>query len=78
MGNPTGDVDNALRKAIEILLDTPVVRDPIAIIEDEAAWVYVDEDLESLLPTQKQLLRMGSANVERMLVWLRALQASLE
>jgi hypothetical protein len=78
MGNPTGDVDNALRKTIQILLDTPVVKDPIAIVEDDGAWAYADEDLESLLPTQKHLVRMGAANVDRMLVWLRALQAALE
>jgi len=79
MGNPTSDVDNALRKAIDTLLDTPVVKDPIPVIEDgKAGWAYADDELEGLLPTQKQLLRMGSANVDRLLVWLRALQAALE
>ena len=77
MGNPTGDVGNALQKSIQVLLETPVVKDPIAVVEDDGAWAYADEDLEGLLPTQKQLLRMGPANVERMLVWLRALQAAL-
>ena len=77
-GNQNSDVDNALRKSIDILLDTPVVKDPIAIVEDgKAGWAYVDEDLEELLPAQKQLLRMGPANVDRLLVWLRALQAAL-
>ena len=79
MGNPTSDVDNALRKAIDILLDTPVVKDPIPVVEDgKAGWAYADDELEGLLPTQKQLLRMGSANVDRLLVWLRALQTALE
>ena len=78
MGNPTGDVDNALERTIQILLDTPVVKDPIEVFQDEGAWVFADEDLETLLPTQKQLLRTGSANVERLLVWLRALQTALE
>ena len=79
MGNPASDVDNALRKAIDILLDTPVVKDPIPVIEDgKAGWAYADDELEGLLPTQKQLLRMGSANVDRVLVWLRALQAALQ
>jgi hypothetical protein len=77
-GNQNSDVDNALRKSIDILLDTPVVKDPIAIVEDgKAGWEYVDEDLEELLPAQKQLLRMGPANVDRLLVWLRAFQAAL-
>jgi hypothetical protein len=78
MGNPTGDVDRALALAFDILLDTPVVKDPIPIVLDEGTWVYADEELEALRPTQKQLLRMGPANVDRMLVWLRALQAALE
>jgi hypothetical protein len=78
MGNQNSDVDNALRKSIDILLDTPVVKDPIAIVEDgKAGWAYDDGELEGLLPTQKQLLRMGSANVDRVLVWLRAFQAAL-
>ncbi len=79
MGNPTGDVDRALQQSLDILLDTPVVKDPIALVEgDGAGWVYADDDLEALHPTQKQLLRMGSANVDRLLVWLRALKSALE
>jgi hypothetical protein len=78
-GNPTGNVDGALLKAIDILLETPVVKDPIRIVEDgQAGWAYADGNLEELLPTQKQLLRTGAANVERLLAWLRALRAALE
>jgi hypothetical protein len=77
-GNPGGDVDGALLKAIDILLETPVVKDPIPIVEDgRAGWVYADGELEELLPTQKQLLRTGAANVERLLAWLRALRNAL-
>ena len=78
MGNPTGDVDRALAQTFDILLDTPLVKDPILLVEgDGGLWAYADGELEELRPTQKQLLRMGSANVDRMLVWLRALQAAL-
>ena len=78
-GNPGGDVDGALLKAIDILLETPVVKDPIPIVEDgKAGWVYADDELEELLPTQKQLLRTGAANVERLLAWLRALRTGLQ
>jgi len=78
MGNPTGDVDRGLAQVLDILLDTPVVKDPVAIVEGDGSWEFADEDLEELRPTQKQLLRMGSANVDRLLVWLRALQAALD
>ena len=78
MGNPNRDVDNALRNAIDILLDTPIVKGPIRVVEGSgASWAYADRELESLLPTQKQLLRMGPANVEKILTWLAALKNAL-
>ena len=78
MGNPNRDVDNALRNAIDIVLDTPVVNGPIRLVEGAgAAWDYADPELESLLPTQKQLLRMGPANAQKILVWLRSLKSAL-
>jgi hypothetical protein len=78
MGNPNGDVDRALKETLDILLDTPVVKDPISLtVGDGAGWVYADAELEELAPTQKQLLRMGPANVDRLLMWLRAFQAAL-
>ena len=65
-----------MQQALDILLDTPVVKDPIAIVDsDGAAAGYTSTTIsKTLTPTQKQLLRMGPANVDRLLVWLRALQ----
>lgn len=78
MGNPNRDVDNALRNAVDIVLDTPIVQDPIRVVEgDGAAWAYADPALESLLPSQKQVLRMGPANAEKVRTWLRAFKVAL-
>jgi len=78
MGNPDRDVDNAVRNALDILLDTPIVKGPIRVVEGSGAtWAYADPDLESLRPTQKQLVRMGPANTDTLLVWLRALRNGL-
>jgi hypothetical protein len=78
MGNPDRDVDNAVRNALDILLDTPIVKGPVRVVEGSGAtWSYADPDLESLLPTQKQLVRMGPANTETLQVWLRALRNAL-
>ena len=78
MGNPNRDVDNALRNAIDIVLDTPVVPDPVRLVEGAgAAWDFADPELESLLPTQKQVVRMGPANAEKILIWLRGLKNAL-
>lgn len=79
MGHPEGNVDAALQKSIDILLDTPAVKDPIALAEGSGAgWDFADEDLEALAPTQKQLLRMGPAHADAVKVWLRALQNALQ
>ena len=60
MGHPGGDVDRALKQTLDILIATPVIRQPIAVVEGEGArWAYADPKLESLSQTQKQLLRMG-------------------
>jgi hypothetical protein len=79
MGNADRDVDNAVRNALDILLDTPVVKGPIRVVEGSgASWAFANPDLESLTPTQKQLVRMGPANTETLLVWLRALKNALQ
>lgn len=79
MGHPGGNVDTAVQQALDILLDTPVVKGPVTLVEGAGArWAYEDDDLESLRPTQKQLLRMGPTHTDALLVWLRALQAGLE
>jgi hypothetical protein len=78
LGHPNGDVDKAVQQAIGVLLDTPTVKDPVAITEGGAfGWIYADDDLEDLAPAQKQLLRMGPAHAEALKVWLRALQNAL-
>lgn len=79
MGNQGRDVHQAVQLALDILLDTPVITDPIAIMIGEGAgWTYVDDELEASPPAQKQLLRMGASNVEKLQVWLRALRNALQ
>src|SRR5688500_17783593 len=78
LGHPEGDVDRAIANALDILLDTPIVKGPVPVVAKGATWAYADPDLESLLPTQKQLLRMGPTHTESVLLWLRALQGALQ
>jgi hypothetical protein len=78
-GNPGRSVDPATQQALDILLDTPIVKDPIPLVETGATgWAYEDPALEELTMTQKQLLRMGAANAERVQAWLRAFQIALQ
>ena len=76
-GNAGSNVDAAVIKTLDVLIETPAVKDPIEVIDSGAGYAYADDDLEALLPTQKQLLRMGPVNVDRLQVWLRALRDAL-
>ena len=79
MGNPGGGVDRALQQALTILLETPVVDNPIRVVAaGGAAWEYADPQLESLEATQKQLLRMGPQHTQAILTWLRAFKTHLD
>ena len=78
LGHPNGNVDDAVKQALDVLLDTPAVTDPVAIVESGSiGWAFANHDLEALEPAQKQLLRMGPANADALKVWLRALQAAI-
>lgn len=78
IGNRNRSVDDAMQTTLDMLIGTPVVKDPIEVIEIGAAgWAFADEELEALEAPQKQLLRMGPANVDRLQVWLRAFQAAV-
>ena len=79
MGHPEGNVDAAIKRSIDILLDTPSVKYPIALTAGGGAgWAFANDDLENLAPTQKQLLRMGLAHADAVKVWLRALRDALQ
>jgi hypothetical protein len=77
-GHPNGEVNDAVEAALTILLDTPVLKDPIYVVETTGVrWKFADPKTEALYGLQKQLLRMGPDQTDRLLVWLRALQGSL-
>jgi hypothetical protein len=63
LGAPHGDFDRTLERAIAHLLQTPAVQGPVAVESAPVAFRFADPALESLSPAQKQLLRMGPANL---------------
>lgn len=78
LGNKAVTVDQATQATLDMLLETPVVRDQIEVVETGAAgWAFANADIEALDEPQKQLLRMGSVNVEKVLAWLRAFREAL-
>lgn len=79
LGRAEGGVDNAVSVALQILIETPVVREPIRLVPGTGAtFAYADPRLEALRPAQKQLLRMGPDNVERVQERLRQIKQAIE
>jgi hypothetical protein len=62
LGERNGDVQDAVVRAVQELLKTPVAAGPNPLKEKGIVYAYVDDALESLSPAQKQLLRMGPKN----------------
>lgn len=78
LGHPDVPVDTAVERAIVLLLQTPVVHDPIRVRpHGGVGYEFTDPALESLAPAQKQLLRMGARNVQTIQSALRSLALAL-
>ncbi len=63
LGYPGQDFDNALIRALDRVLATPQLREPIALKKKESVYLYADARIEQLTQMQKLLLRMGPDNI---------------
>jgi hypothetical protein len=69
--------DSTLERAIVLLLETPIVNDPVRVEPHGIGYEFADPRLEDLAPAQKQLLRMGSRNVRTIQSSLREIALAL-
>jgi hypothetical protein len=58
-----------LQDAAERLFGLPTLPSEIELVKKEAIYQYANEDLETLPEFDKQLLRFGSNNVQRLKTW---------
>ena len=70
LGHPDGGFGDTLQRALQNLLDTPVLERDVSLTPRAAFFEFADAELEDLHAVQKQFLGMGPRNV-------RAVQASL-
>ncbi|MFT4938641.1 MAG: hypothetical protein ACI88A_001670 [Paraglaciecola sp.] len=77
IADPDDDFNEALSKAIDLLLDTPEVPVPVEVYSDSVIYKFRDQQLESLTAPQKQLLRTGPENMRRIKAKLRELKSVL-
>jgi hypothetical protein len=69
----SGDVDSALKRAIVLMLETPVVEGRIGLHGPPPLYTFADDRLERLTGAQRQLLRMGPRNERLVQEKLRAI-----
>lgn len=62
LGDPKGDADAVLRRAVVDLLATPIVETRIPLTQPSVMYAFGDPALQSLSSGQRQLLRMGPRN----------------
>ena len=69
--------EKTLERAIIELLRTPILDGEVELVPLSATYAFADVNLEDLSPVQKQLLRMGPANVRQIQAKLRVLARAL-
>lgn len=77
LGLDPADFDNAIIRTLDMILATPEIAEPIPLKTKSVVYVYADPALEALPAVQKQLLRMGPANLQRIKLKARALREGL-
>jgi hypothetical protein len=78
LGYEGGDVGSRLRSALRLIMTTPAVPEDAELTRDEAVWAYADPELEALPDLQKQLLRMGPENLEKLQNLAREISYALD
>lgn len=78
LGQPTGNFDPVLERAIVELLNVPIVQGDVELAPSGIVYAFVDPKLEKLSAAQKHLLRMGPKNVQAVQSKLREIADYLD
>jgi hypothetical protein len=76
LGSTTGASD-VIHAAIDRILEVPIRIDALELVQRNVLYEYVDPDLESLPPLDKQLLRLGPTNFARLKAYLLTLRTEI-
>lgn len=77
LGVGSGDFHSTLIRAIDVLLDAPVVNEAILLTQPSVMYKFSDPELERLPAAHKLMLRMGTENSEALKLELKKLKAGL-
>ncbi|MBN2244400.1 MAG: DUF3014 domain-containing protein [Candidatus Aminicenantes bacterium] len=77
LGYPNTDFEVTLKRAINELLEVPIVKD--VLLESKViSYRMVDPELEKLSQAQKHLVRMGPENIRKIQLKLREFRSALD
>ena len=77
IGNRNINFDDTLRTAINNVLRTSNVEGPFQLVKPSVMFLYADASIENLRDINKQLIRMGPENTDKLRVKLREFLAQL-
>lgn len=69
--------DDRVEDAIDLMLDAPIIEDPIELSTISVNYQFVDPELEALPAAQKLMIRMGPENSRKVKAVLKQLKAEL-
>lgn len=78
VGYPVGSFNITFDKAIDHVLETPIIHYKLEVESPSVMYKYSDKHLESLPDTQKLMLRMGPDNLQSIQLKLSEIQAELQ
>lgn len=65
LGYEAGTFDRKLKRALDFLIDAPVLSEDAKLVAPSAMYQFADAELEGLMSIQKLLLRMGPENQQK-------------
>jgi hypothetical protein len=65
LGYQPRQMDGIILTALDQILSAPIIVEPIRLTSESVAYKFADSELESLSPLQKQLVRSGPENTQR-------------
>lgn len=77
LGYPDRKLDDLLQKALQRLIDAPVVEGPLQVVPKGALYRFAVPELEAQGPVEKHLLRMGPRNTRLIQSKAREIAAAL-
>lgn len=77
IGSRNVNFDDTLRSAINSLLRSPNIEGPYQLVKPSVMFLYADANLENMEEMQKQLIRIGPENTEKLKAKLRQFSGQL-